>query len=29
MILADANWYAIGNFPFLIILGIFPEIITY
>jgi len=26
MILADVNWYAIGNLPILKIIGIFPEI---
>jgi len=29
MILADVNWYAIGKLPFLVILGIFPEIAIY
>ena len=29
MILADAKWYAIGNFPILITLGIFPKITSY
>ncbi len=29
MILADVNWYAIGNLPILKILGIFPKITNY
>jgi hypothetical protein len=29
MILTDVNWYAIGKIPFLLILGIFPEITNY
>jgi hypothetical protein len=29
MILADVNWYAIGKLPFLVILGIIPEISIY
>jgi len=29
MILADVNWYVIGNLPNLKILGIFPEITIY
>jgi hypothetical protein len=29
MILADVNWHAIGKLPFLLILGIFPEIANY
>jgi len=29
MILADVNWYAIGNFPVLKILGIIPKNTNY
>ena len=29
MILADVNWYAIGNLPILKIIGIFPKIAIY